>query len=236
MTRPHEELRDALGAYVLGQLDDTALLADVEEHLSTCDTCRDEVAGLGPLVALLGGVDPDAVRPVGVVPPRELDERIRLAIPADPAAAGPVPVGPARTAARRRWTASAAAAAAVVGVAAAASVVTAVVVHDDEPSGPTVIAVPQVQTARGITASAGLVDHTWGVEIKLQATGLQAGERFTMWVVGDDGTTHEAGQILGVAGTEVICDMSSSVLLRQAASFRVVDAGGTEVISAPMPS
>ncbi|KAA1374702.1 anti-sigma factor family protein [Aeromicrobium fastidiosum] len=214
----HEELREALGAYALGQLD-AAEHEQVREHLAGCDACAADLAEIQPVVAALRGIDPDAVLPAGMMPPPGLDDRIRRALPPE-------------SIRDRRWPVVVGAA---LAAAAAAAVVTAVVVRDTTPT-PTVIAVPQVQVAQGVTATAGLVDHTWGVEIKLQATGLRAGERFTMWVVADDGSRHEAGEILGVADTRVICDMSSSVLLDEAASFRVVDAAGDEVIAAEMPS
>lgn len=219
MTRSHSALREALGAFVLGQLDDDER-RDVEQHLATCADCRREVDELRPLATALRAVDPDDVLPVGVVPPAELDERIRRALPA------PAP-------ANRRW---APLAGAVLAAAAAAAVITSIVVTD-APSGPTVIAVPRVDSVQGVTATAGLVDHTWGLEIKLVAEGLPAGDRFQMWVVGRDGTAHEAGEFLGVKpGTTITCDMSSAVLLDDAASFRVVDAAGDEVISAKLPS
>lgn len=218
MTAPHDQLRESLGAYVLDQLDADER-REVEDHLETCADCRGEVAEIAPLAAALRGVDADAFRFAGTASPPALDERIRQAIPA-------------ASMSRRRW-APAAGAAALAAAAAVAVAVTAVVARDD---APTVIAVPALTVAEGITATAGLVDHTWGVEIKLEATGLRAGERFEVWVVDDDGASYDAGEILGVAGTTIICDMSSSVLLENAASFRVVDAGGAEVIAAAMPS
>jgi anti-sigma factor RsiW len=223
VTYSHDELREALGAYVLDQLDPD-LRDEVDRHLTTCAACRADLAEIAPLAAVLRDVDPDAVRPTGIAPPAELDERIRQALPAA-----------SRTTARR-WVPAAAAA---LGVAAATAAVTALVVRDDparDDTAPTVIAVPRVESSPGVTASAGLVDHTWGLEIKLQATGLAAGERFHMWVVADDGEEHDAGELLGVAGTTITCDMPSSVLLDEAASFRVVDASGEAVISGDVPS
>jgi anti-sigma factor RsiW len=52
MHRPCDELREALALYVLGAIE----LADrdvVERHLADCADCRDEVAGLAGLPALL---------------------------------------------------------------------------------------------------------------------------------------------------------------------------------------
>jgi anti-sigma-K factor RskA len=124
----------------------------------------------------------------------------------------------------------------VTAVAVAAAVAITAVVVRDRPPQPVVVAVPQVSTAPGVTAQAGLVDHRWGVEVKLRASGLPAGQRFRMWVVTDDGSSREAGEFVGVAGAEIVCDMSSSVLLEHATAFRVVDAEGAEVISADIPS
>ena len=223
MTRSHDELREALGAYVLGQLDDTDLRRDLQEHLATCAECRAEVAELGPLAAALRQVDPDDVRPVGIAPPPELDERIRRALP-QPA-----------TPHRRR---APVVAGVLVGAAAATLVAVVVVPRDDAPPGPTIIAVGDVESATGVTASAGLVDHTWGLEIKLEATGLPAGQTYEMWVTGDDGDTYAAGEFVGVEDEDktITCDMSSSVLLAHATRFVVVDPAGDEVISADLPS
>jgi hypothetical protein len=52
---PHgcDEIRHALGAYVLGAID-PAERAVVDRHIATCPACRDELAGLAGLPALLG--------------------------------------------------------------------------------------------------------------------------------------------------------------------------------------
>ena len=208
----HDELREALGAYALGQLDDD-LRRRVDLHLSTCITCAADLAEIRPVAVALRAVD--------VAAPPGLDERIRRALP------------PPDRAPRRRvpWTA----AVLTAGAVAAAVVITAIVVHDDAPQ-PVVVAVPRVVTAAGVTAKAGLVDHRWGVEVKLRVTGLQAGARYRMWVVADDGSSRDAGEFVGVAATEVVCDRSSSVLLEHATAFRVVDDRGAEVVSADIGS
>ncbi|RFU43352.1 hypothetical protein DZF91_01565 [Actinomadura logoneensis] len=64
------ELRTALGVYVLGAID-PAERARVDAHLASCPACRDELAALAGLPALLGRVDPgqidEAVTPPGGV-------------------------------------------------------------------------------------------------------------------------------------------------------------------------
>jgi anti-sigma-K factor RskA len=212
VTRTHEELRDALGAHALGQLDDD-LRREVDDHLGTCDTCRMQLDELRPVVEALRRLDRDVGGTAGA-PPADLDERVRQALSRRPGGGHWVPFGIA------------------LAVAAVTAAVTVVVARED---APTVIAVPRVTVADGVTATAGLVDHTWGLEIKLEATGLRAGERFEVWVLGEDGTLHDAGTFLGVGRTKIVCDMSTSVLLDDATSFRVVDGAGTEVIAAALP-
>jgi anti-sigma factor ChrR (cupin superfamily) len=64
-----QEARDRLVIYVLGGMR-SAEIARIEEHLEGCKTCRDEVAGLEPVVAelVLGGPEAD--------PPPDLRERV----------------------------------------------------------------------------------------------------------------------------------------------------------------
>src|SRR6201997_739914 len=54
------EARISLGVYVLGAIE-PAERALVDAHLTTCRDCRDELAGLAGLPALLARVNPDEV-------------------------------------------------------------------------------------------------------------------------------------------------------------------------------
>lgn len=54
------EARHSLGVYVLGAID-PAERGLVDAHLETCQECRDELAGLAGLPALLARLDPDEV-------------------------------------------------------------------------------------------------------------------------------------------------------------------------------
>lgn len=225
MNRSHQEYREALGAYVLDQLDKTER-DDLDAHLITCADCRAEVAELTPLALGLRDVDPDRLMPVGITTPLELDERIRAILPA------PTAASPSRM---RGWKPAIAGLA--VGIAASAIIAVSLPSGGSTPvAGPTIIPVAQVKAERGVTASAGLVDHSWGVEIKLTTTGLPAGRSYDVKVIAKDGTEYDAGEFVGVADATINCNMSSSVLLADATGFTVVDGSGHEVISAPMPS
>jgi len=86
----------------------------------------------------------------------------------------------------------------------------------------------------GVAARADLVDHTWGVEIKLTATGLEDGATYVTTVRDADGRDRPAGEFIGVADVEVRCNMNASVLRADATGFSVWDSDGTLVLNAEM--
>jgi hypothetical protein len=168
------EIKQALGVYVLGAID-PAERALVEEHLSSCQECREELASLAGLPAML--------RKVPVV------EAERLAAPEqDPELAG-VPSAElltsliARTANVRRmhrWrTVAAAAAVAVVALGGGAFVANAL-----QPSGAPAPpghtqTVAWQQTSGSGPAGAYLTvryrHEPWGTQMDVNVTGLQPG-------------------------------------------------------------
>lgn len=243
MTDRHDELRDAIGAYVLGQLDGP-LLAELEEHLTTCAACRAEAEDLAGLAVPLRGVSPELVDALVAPVPTGLDARVDAALAA---AAGSAAEAESRSSTStpspsvtplsgRRPRAGGWRPALVGALAgAAAAAVVAVAVWPDAAPTPTVIAVRDVSTAAGVTATAGLVDHTWGVELKLVATGLPAGRSYDVRIVDDEGRAYDSGAFIGVDRT-VTCSMNASVLLAHAERFEVVAPGGDVVISGPIAS
>ena len=103
------EARTSLGVYVLGAID-PAERALVDAHLTTCRDCRDELAGLAGLPALLARVNPDEVSRI------RADDAVRSATdePAPPGLLGTVlDLAEARRR-RNRWRFLSAAAAVVV--------------------------------------------------------------------------------------------------------------------------
>ena len=62
------EARYSLGVYVLGAIDPVER-GLVDAHLETCQECRDELAGLAGLPALLARLSPDEVSRISVDDP-----------------------------------------------------------------------------------------------------------------------------------------------------------------------
>ena len=218
----HRRLRELLGSYALGHLPRTQT-ASVRAHLDGCADCRAELAEIAPLADDLRGIDPDRVSTL-VTPPPHLGERIRGA------------VGQERTLRDRRVrsTRLLAAAAAVAAVLAVGAVGFAL--GDRRDAGP-----PQpfeavaVSGAEGVVADAGIVPHTWGVEIKLVATGFAQGESYAVTVRTEDGRQRSAGAFVGTGARQMTCNLNSDVLRGDAAGFTVVDAAGAVVLSADLP-
>ena len=80
------DIRHALGVYVLGAID-PAERSKVDAHLSTCPACREELAGLAGLPALLRRVpvgeaqqladgDPDGLSGAGLAGPDRKSTRL----------------------------------------------------------------------------------------------------------------------------------------------------------------
>lgn len=170
------EIRQALGVYVLGAID-PAERAQVDEHLSSCPECREELANLAGLPAML--------RKVPIVEAERL-----AAYEQDPELAG-VPSAEMltslidRTANVRRihrWrTVAAAAAVAIVALGGGAFAANAL-----QPSGAPQAGVAQIGTVawqqtsgNGPVAGAHLTvryrHEPWGTRMEVNVTGLQPG-------------------------------------------------------------
>ena len=216
--RAHEQMRVNLGAYVLGQLpeDESAAL---EAHLDGCAACTAELGELTPVAAALGDLRTHGSGAAADAPPPDLGDRVVAAV-----------TDSARVAQRRsRWRT-----AAVAGVAAAVVLVGAVAVQslrsDDTPAVPLEVVDVQVDQP-GVRASADLVNHTWGVEVKLHASGFDRGGRYRVAVLGVDGTRYPAGEFVGTGSRTMDCNLNSSVLRDRATGFEVLDPAGDVVAS-----
>ncbi len=213
------EVREMLGAYVLGQLSPEES-SRVEAHLTQCTDCTADVQDVLPAadaLSLLRGA------PVWATPdpPFDLGDRVLESV-----------TRARRDEDRRRWRARASTAA-VAAVAASVVLVGGLRLtrEDPEPRVPLEAVAVQGDTP-GLTATADLVAHTWGVEVKLSAVGFDLGSRYRVTVIGVDGRHYDAGGFVGTGAREMSCNLNSAVLRAQAEGFEVTDPEGRLVAEA----
>jgi putative zinc finger protein len=167
------EIRQALGVYVLGAID-PAERAQVDEHLATCPECREELASLAGLPAML--------RKVPVVAAERLaaaEDDPELTGMASPEMLTSLLGRTANVRRIRRWRGLAAAAAvALVAVAGGAAVTNALEPSGSRPSGPATATAWQ-QTSGTSPAGAHLTvryrHKLWGTQMEVNVTGLRPG-------------------------------------------------------------
>ena len=212
----HRAVRELIGAHVLGQLDPaetTALL----DHLHSCARCRADVNALAPLAPLLLTVDPERLR-TAPEPPRNLGDRVVQRIRREE-----------QSSRRRRLLRRGAAAVAV-----AASLIIAFSIGTTvRPSGP---ALPpgqplDVSTVAGVQANAVLVRHTWGTELRLEASGLTQGDPYAVRFVTDAGAEISAGSLIGTGDKRLTCSLNAALPLDDAQRVFITDRSGAVVLN-----
>jgi predicted anti-sigma-YlaC factor YlaD len=179
------EARPSLGVYVLGAID-PAERGLVDAHLAACQECRDELAGLAGLPALLARLDPDEVSRISV------DDPVRMTSDEPPAELIGTVLDLAKAKRRRdRWRyVSAAAAVVVLAAGAFAGVKSATSrTHDvPVPSG----SERSWEIAQGSSQAASVTvaysDELWGNAFEVLVQRIPAGTTCQMWVVHPDGT------------------------------------------------
>jgi Putative zinc-finger len=186
-------IRQTLGVYVLGAID-PAERATVDAHLAGCADCREELAGLAGLPALLGRVPFEEAEQIA----GPAQDGLPQDDPVDAGAPGVVAVEPllARVAHQRRvrrWRGLAAAAAAVA-VAAGAALGAVGISHSPAPA-----AAVAWQTARmtdSATHTTVVVKYQgepWGTRLDAMVSGIPAGTTCQFWVTGPGGQRWSAG-------------------------------------------
>jgi hypothetical protein len=219
------EIRQLLGVYVVGAIDPAERVL-VDEHLGECPACRDELAGLAGLPAMLSRVpEADVARLGGNV----------VSLP-DPAEPSPELLNSllSRVAVRRRtrmWRGvAAAAAAAVIAVGGTATVME--LTHGSR--------TPAVDMAAGANPVAGVtarVDYSaapWGTAMRVQVAGIKAGTTCRFWVITRTGKAA-AGSWTVTAGSYSPNEWySGSARVNPGAiqSFAIT-AGGKQLVSIP---
>lgn len=172
---------------------------------------------------------------------RRLGEAVAPDVPAlDPsrveairtqAESAPVPTASVRPL-RSRRSLLRAGAAALGGVAAGAIGAVAVVGRDDDPAGPPLEAIT-LRASSGIDARADLIAHTWGMELLLDASGLEPDGAYEVTFVATDGRRVGAGGFVGTDGL-VRCRNNGPLLRTDAARIIVTGPGSSEAITADL--
>ena len=223
----HRDQRELLGAYALGHLP-PALADPLRAHLDGCGDCRAELAEIASLRSDLDGVEADRITTL-VTPPPDLGDRIRAAVAGESAL-----VLARETAQRRRAGLRRALLTAAAGVAVLATGIGIGTTVQDGTAPPAVtieqLALVPAGSAAPTVTSAGLVAHTWGVEVRLVATGFRSGEVYRAAVRTGDGRLVPAGEFLGVGDKALTCNLQAALLRPDATGFVITDAAGAEVL------
>lgn len=214
------EIRQLLGVYVVGAIDPAERVL-VDEHLGVCPQCRDELAGLAGLPAMLSRVPAADVErmsfePSGLPEMTEPSAELLNSLLR-------------RVAAKRRtrlWRGAVAVAASAAIAAGAATAVT------DLAASQRPVATNDV--ARGANAQthvAAVVDYAptpWhGTEMRVQVSGIQPGTYCQFWVVGQNGHRTQAGAwtVLVPYGQTAWYPASSRLPASSVHSFQITSAG-----------
>jgi hypothetical protein len=187
------EARPSLGVYVLGAID-PGERGLVDAHLTTCRDCRDELAGLAGLPALLARVNPDEISRI------RADDTVRPVASDDPPEEllGTV-LGLAEARRRRnrwRYLSAAAAVAAIAGGlfaglnSATSTTVTKTVVAGFNGAAPWDTA-DATNGATGVTATVAYAHQLWGESFQVLVDDIPVGTTCQMWVTHPDGTRTE---------------------------------------------
>jgi len=185
------EARLSLGVYVLGAID-PAERALVDAHLATCQDCRDELAGLAGLPALLARVNPDEVSRICA------DDTVRAGAyagaddrPPDELIGTVLDLAEARRR-RTRWR-FLAAAAAVVAIAGGlfgglSSITTTRTVPIPAAAPGTHWDTVEATGSGGTSASVAYSHELWGDAFEVLVDKIPVGTTCQLWVVHPDGT------------------------------------------------
>ena len=186
------DARLSLGVYVLGAID-PAERSLVDAHLVTCRDCRDELAGLAGLPALLARVDPDEISRI------RADDTVRAGsyAGADDRPPGEL-IGTVldlaearRRRTRWRFLASAAAVVAIAGglFGGLSSITTTRTVPIPvSPAGTNWETVEATSSVTGASASVAYSHELWGDAFEVLVDNIPVGTTCQLWVVHPNGT------------------------------------------------
>jgi hypothetical protein len=186
------EVKISLGVYVLGAID-PAERAIVDAHLPTCRDCRDELAGLAGIPALLARVGPTELARIEAEEGGQEKERPPAEL------VGTVLDLAAARRRRNRWRYGAAAAAVVAlaggvfgGLAASGPTPKSVPAIAFDPGGTTWDKASATNPANNVKADIAYGFERWGTVLAARVEGIPVGTTCQLWVVHGDGTKTQA--------------------------------------------
>jgi predicted anti-sigma-YlaC factor YlaD len=184
----HDEMRESLGAYVLGSLD-AAETAEVTAHLHNCESCRLDYTRLAGLPNALALVPSEAWEPA---PPSDLLlGRLLTRLAAEQNAD--------RLAQRRRLVAGSVAAAVAAAVIGGASVALVRNVTDSSTAGPGTVQTATSWRLSGrstdgsVWGSVTVIPVAWGSRMELQLDGVPPGQKCSLVVEDSSGKVWDGG-------------------------------------------
>jgi anti-sigma factor RsiW len=216
------DIRHALGVYVLGAID-PAERARVDSHLSTCPECREELAGLAGLPALLRRIPVGEAQQLADEPD---DELAGNDMPSD-RVLDSLLARTRRTRQARRWRGLAAAAAVVLVAGAAGAATWSALSPPAAPvAGQNFTAASASNGVTHVSATVRYAARSWGTVLDTQVHGLPEDVRCSLVV------TDAAGQTVVAGSWKTSYDEgttwypgASSVMLDSVRSFKIISAG-----------
>ncbi|MFC5746021.1 zf-HC2 domain-containing protein [Actinomadura rugatobispora] len=241
------EVRTSLGVYVLGAIE-PAERARLESHLESCPACRDELAGLAGLPALLGRVNQAQITQVTGPPPELLDSLLARAARRRRGVRGLLRRPPG--AGRLWWTPAALAACALVLMGALAGGLVSGVTRDDRPvagrPGPSAPATPLISPSPGgerlnaanasnrVKAELVLYKRGWGTKVELHLAGAPFGGHCRWYAVARNGQRDALGSWYVAYRKGYGVYESSTMFQRdEIYSFEVVTLDGQPILTIP---
>jgi hypothetical protein len=243
----------SLGAYVLGALDPGDRV-ELEQHLTACPACRDELVRFAPIPGLLSHLTEEDLVEAEVGATRGRQPAPRWSPPADgppplpgprdggtagpPGRAdlgGPPTAGSRLLAKRLRRRTRQRVLLGAVGVLVVAVIAAGGVLGEkllDKPSASVAAATTWTgnDPATGVKANAQLTAQTWGTQVQLHMDNLPANQRCQLVVHAKDGSTENGGWWRNdYPGSETV-PASSSLPLDQIQSMDVINSANNVLV------
>lgn len=221
MNDDHRDVRESLGAWVLGSLDGDERRA-VESHLAGCEECGAEVAALSAVPGLLNRLSEDEVADGLLIPSHSLRDRLLAEVEA---------VHATTQRHLRRWRA----AAFVATIAAAVALVIGQtgILEPTPPDFDRIVASvqPLAEDAEETTGEAAALAWEWGITVELDLDDLPAREGYVVWAVSDDGRRQQAGAWGSTESRDARVRGASSIMQDDLAKVEVTDATGEMLLT-----